>query len=355
MSIQAPDLTVSASAVLTPNVEGYNTDALNWVDLVNASAFPMTAQFGNLIFPIPAWYSYPVSLRDGTGKLLPGIQLPKLTVAAAQSIPGTANIATLHTTLYLVGETPANTQPGPLGGSPINLAIATSLTNTGNPATTPILFAEPVGDSSAGGSVSLTNSGVMTLGDATYNSSLTLYGTDAASIAFQRNDILMLNSLGSFAIELNAARGIQLGNNLPLQTSDNTGTAHNTLVQDIGNHIKMEASIAGDIQMLDNTGSAIATLSASGITLDEGTLAFLAGSISRIKYTHIASVTTVAAFQNHNLGVAPDFCFLIPNDGVLTTANFSAYYESSSMTSTQVKLQSNSAGGIPVGLIAVKL
>lgn len=76
------------------------------------------------------------------------------------------------------------------------------------------------------------------------------------------------------------------------------------------------------------------------------------GSLSRIKYTKIASVTTTPTLFNHNLGTTPDFCMV----SVIGTSTgvFVVEWDDSSMTSTQVKLTSNSATGVAVGLIAFK-
>jgi len=202
-------------------------------------------------------------------------------------------------------------------GNALNLSTSVSqVANDGNAANTQFIEATVSGDSAS--AVSVTNDASVVLGTAANPGSLTLANT------FQ------------------------------VRFKDANGAVHTILTEDALNEIKLACAGANNLLFQDNTGVTLATIDGNGIHLNSGTFNFLAGHISRIVYTHIASVTSTAAFVNHNLGVTPDACILVPNDGTLSNGNFSAYYESSSMTSTQVKLQSNSVGGIPVGLWAIK-
>ncbi len=201
---------------------------------------------------------------------------------------------------------------------PVNTSTS-NLVNDTNPTGTTIVEATVSGDGAS--SVKLTNNGGLTLGSSTRKGQLAIVSEAPGSGAY--SDVLELGNGSQIGVFGSAAVDLQL-------------LSAGIIAEKIGG-----------VQQWH--------ISSGGVTLDHGTITLLAGSLSRMVYTHIASVTTVAAFVNHNLGVAPDFCFLIPNDGTLSTGNFNAYYDSGTMTSTQVKLQSNSVGGIPVGLIAVKL
>lgn len=224
-------------------------------------------------------------------------------------------------------------------GNSLNLSSSiTSIANDGNAANTTIVEATVAGDGAS--AVKWTNDAQFKNGDATHPGSMTCdngnFTTDGAGNVF-------------------AGGSITLANSKPLQLKVTGGTARAVLQADGSNQVKMSAIDANNIVFTDNQGTTLCVIDGNGFHLDVGSLFLLAGTLSRLVYTHINSVTSTAAFVNHNLGTTPDWCFLIPNDGTLSNGNFNAYYEKSSMTSTQVKLQSNSVGGIPVGLIAVKL
>jgi len=160
---------------------------------------------------------------------------------------------------------------------------------------------------------------------------------------------------GSGALTVVSATMTAAGTGLTVQ--------HNALVSGVltttGNHVANGGMNINTIR--DNVGGNTAIdLSAGtgnvklphGTTLTGGTHSLLAGGLSRMVYTKIAGVTTTPAFFNHNLGTTPDFC--IVNIPGTSSALFNAYWDDTTMTSTQVKLTSNSAGGITVGLIAIK-
>lgn len=178
-----PDLTLALnvpSTIIIPS----NLGTITWIELHNESPFACLTNLGGIQVRLPAWYFYPVQMQ-GTGHTGPFTVTPYL-----QTIPGSGFTTTLHVKVYLLGETPPNTVPQPLGGSPINLAIASSVVNTNNPPATPIIFAEPVGDTSTNGAVNINNQGQATFGDATYNGALTILGTVLTSQSNLLDDIL---------------------------------------------------------------------------------------------------------------------------------------------------------------------
>lgn len=284
---------------------------------------------------------------------MPGESAIDFTVVYALPNPP---VSSLLVTYFAPGEqVPAMTI---LGNSPIGGGVATNnaqfVSNTGFPPGNTVVFAEPAGDSSAEGATNINNQGQMTLGDSLYNGAATLLGTDLAQLQLTRNEILMLNAVGTLVLNILAASGIQLSHSFPIGVVDSTATFRKTLFADNLDEIILACSKANNILFQDNAGNGLATIDGNGFHLIAGTLNFLAGHISRIVYTNIPSVTSTAAFFNHNLGTTPDACIIVPNDGFVTNAQFSAYYEKSSMTSTQVKLQTNSVSGISVGLWAIK-
>lgn len=62
-------------------------------------------------------------------------------------------------------------------GNNLTVNTAQVVSNTGFPAATPFIFAEPTGDTSAIGAVNINNSGQATLGDLLNNGSLAIFGT----------------------------------------------------------------------------------------------------------------------------------------------------------------------------------
>jgi len=312
MSVLEADQTIVANGVLTVETGGITIQYLDWIELVNASAFALSASIGSFNFHIPAWYSYPFNLRDGNHKLQPGVVLPMKLTVGAQTIPGPAAVSTLHTTLYQNGETPANTQPGPLGGSPINLSIATSIVSTGYPAATSIVFGRPTADLAILGATNIYNNGVADFGDATYQGEITLSGPSGNSTTIT-NDSITTPALTTSA---NATVGAIL-------------------------------SVVG-LSSLDN-----GFWSSDGAgNQDCVSVTFTAGKISRVKAFGPYTVTTAPTLFNHNLGAVPDL-ILLQIVGT-STAAFSAEYDDSTLTSIQAKLTSNSASGVTVRGLAFK-
>lgn len=209
MSVIAPDQAVVANGSFQINTEGYQSDVLAWIVLTNASAFELQASVGSQVIQVPAWYYYPVNLRDSNGNPLPGLALPMKITVGSQSIPGTAGIAVLHTALYLTNEPPpANTQPGPLAGSPINLSIATQVVNNGNPPATSIVFGAPLSDT---GATQINNDGTATFGDTAYPGSVTITSGNI-KIVLAAGVLTIYDALGNALNSIDQNGRLTLGN-----------------------------------------------------------------------------------------------------------------------------------------------
>ena len=113
---------------------------------------------------------------------------------------------------------------------------------------------------------------------------------------------------------------------------------NNNSGQDLGLHTEAGFRI---VSTIEGTGDVFA-VSAAGPTLLLGTLNLLVGSLSKIAAFGPYSVTTTAAFFNHNLGVIPDAIIL--THSVASSVAFDPSYDHASMTATQVKLQSVATG-----------
>jgi hypothetical protein len=96
-------------------------------------------------------------------------------------------------------------------------------------------------------------------------------------------------------------------------------------------------------------GGSTITDGAGKLTLN--TLQLLLGSLTRIAKAGPYAVDPVAAFVNHNLGAIPDYVFAI--SGAITAVLISITAEFATMTSTQVKLQSNTHLGA-VYILSIK-
>lgn len=108
-------------------------------------------------------------------------------------------------------------------------------------------------------------------------------------------------------------------------------------------------SAAGGVALGGN-GTPFADVNQNGIQLLAGTLALLAGSISRLS-TFSGAATTTPTFFNHGLGTVPDLV-LIQRVGT-SSAVETFGYDDTTMTTTQVKIVSN--GSFNFRALAIKL
>lgn len=176
MSATLADQTLTLNKSTTIPMDQYPLAYVDWIVLINASPFALQATFGGSALHVPAWYYYPVNIQGKTTQT-PTV-LPYL-----QTIPGVGFTKTLSAILYMQNEQPDVLLPQPLGGGPVDLTIASSINQTGQPAGNSVIFAEPVNDTSVTGAVSLDNQGHLVLGDATYNGSIAILGASLRQIS----------------------------------------------------------------------------------------------------------------------------------------------------------------------------
>lgn len=226
-----------------------------------------------------------------------------------------------------------------------DVSNATSVTNTGYAQGTIFVSGTPVGDTVA--ATILENNGTMILGSTQENSSVTLQGKDLFSVELSQDGISVLDTANHVRGSITAS-GIQTLNSAgTVETNiDTAGNAtFNTsvtcpLLEISGNNLILNTDNLHAI-ILQNNGNSMLLIEGSGPVLGAGTLSFLTGSLSRIsKFT--ASVTTTSTFFNHGLGAIPDIILAIP-DGSAATSTRTFEYDSSTMTSTQVKLTGGSS------------
>lgn len=318
--------TISPVAVGTNTpINNISYSATDWLEVKNDSPFGITVQVigvsANSFFLTPFEHNgWPIAQLLQTSQL----QIKNVSIIIIPS-HYYANVATENNsptnicTINQLSASEAQTNTYPLYTARMNTTVATianNVNNVGNPPFTSIVYGLPIGDTNTGGALNIENSGFIQLGDTIYQGELSVSGPDGKNTVVTNDSIQTPNlSVGSGGII--SAGGLTV-------TGGGTG--------------------------LDN--GAITTDGSGLLTVVK--IIFSNGSITRFKYTHVTGVTTTAAFFNHNLGVVPDAIILVPNDGTLSTGNFNAYYDSATMTTTQVKLQSSSASGIPVGIYAFK-
>lgn len=183
MSIVEPAQNLTLNTVVTLQFSNLPLSVIDWIVLSNNSPFILQVTSGSNVLHVPAWYYYPIPLVDGQGNSLRSFTTPFQVTPIQQTIPGTSFTAQLYTTIYQHGEVPPSIVPTPLGGGPIDLTIASSIVNTNQPPAQNIVFAEPSGDTNPSGVTSITNSGFISLGDATYSGKILLTGTHVALAA----------------------------------------------------------------------------------------------------------------------------------------------------------------------------
>lgn len=241
MSAFLTDTALTLNQKATVSTEGYALDVLDWIELQNASPYACKVQVGNTQYLMPAWYDFPIQCASynsqGARSILPGLGLPFAVTPYLQTIPGAGFTQTLHTVVYTKGEQPPSLTPQPLGGSPVNLSIATSVVNTGDPAGTVEVFLIPHGDANPAGATRIYNNAEIILGDAAYNGILSL----------------LQNGGDSFLLESNG-----------LTQTDSTGTNLWT-VDDLGNFLLGNANHAGKVQVTDGTNTSILNAATSSL------------------------------------------------------------------------------------------
>jgi hypothetical protein len=134
----------------------------------------------------------------------------------------------------------------PLGTSTVSQQ-ATTLSNVGNASATPIIFAEPVGDSSTTGAVNITNDGKEILGDASHSGSLTVNHETAGSI--DQNVVIAGNGL-SYADSVFQLIALLLGATDPSITLENhAGTS--SFIATAMTPVTHNGSVSGSITLVE--------------------------------------------------------------------------------------------------------
>ncbi len=163
---------------------------------------------------------------------------------------------------------------------------------------------------------------------------------------------------------------ITLNNGKVFQGKETGGTVRNLLWVDGSNFVVIAQASAGRISFRNSTNTELVYIDGSGnykttgnvgggggidlsaSTLTTGLFKLLTGSVTRIQAAGPYSVTTTGTFFNHNLGVIPDF--VIPVIDSVIGAAHAAAVDYATMTSTQVKLSSDLAGGLNVRILSFK-
>ncbi len=153
-----------------------------------------------------------------------------------------------------------------------------------------------------------------------------------------------VNSLATDANNTSDSNGnatvvtINVPNNGALRSKDSGGTVRQIIQLDTSNNLNIVAGGNNRISLKTSGGTEIARVNASGLSLISGTFALLTGSLARIS-SFSGTATTTSTNFNHNLGAVPDIIML-----TLTIVSSTAHmitYDPTSLTSTQVKVQSD--------------
>jgi hypothetical protein len=110
---------------------------------------------------------------------------------------------------YQEGESAPGVYPAALvrqtniGGGTVTASNAISVTNTGYPAGTPVVFGQPVGD--AGAPLELTNDGQATFGDAAHPGLVTVGGAGGNNAQLNSTGLNLTNALSNISVDLVAS------------------------------------------------------------------------------------------------------------------------------------------------------
>jgi len=266
--------------------------------------------------------------------LTPGESKVQWTVIYQLPNPG---VTVLLSEFYRPGETVI--PPGTLGNSPVsvsqgvNVVTATNLINTGNPPGTNIINAIVSGDAQA--AVALTNDGILALGDAAHGGGLSVVGPSTFTGQIQGDATNKLTLDGKAQSIVFAESGVQEmfvdTNGLTINNRLNFAGAARVLspIKALtGFHLDLDTSRTVDFVRLLNNGALQAQATANGLQLNNGTLSFLVGSISKINFG-LTSVTTGGTAISHGLGATPSFIV------VQVTVNSSAFVSGIGATTFQ--------------------
>lgn len=296
--------TVSGSTTI--DTQGIQLSQCGWIEFLNESPYTVELAMGGINVPIPAWYSYPIQLqekRNGFWQLLTSVSFPATVTPLLIANNLTKNISTLLlTTLYLTGETPANTAPQPLARQTFvpntvnNVSgTASSVQNDGNTAGTSVVEATVSGDVAS--AVSIFNNGIVDIGTSANPGLITI------SNSFGTNGQISTDAGGFLTVN----RGINA--NLITATSEN----------DIGLHVasghEVVITVNGiDIMRIESTG--IRFLNPTTQPLSNGSTITIPGT-----YVHVSCASSVTGIIMTPGGQPGQLAFLYNNGpGNLTFA-----------------------------------
>lgn len=303
MSASLPDTTLTLNTTSSVPIGDYPIEYIDWIVLVNASPFASRGQVGGYQVLIPAWYQFPIPLRDAAGNPLPGIGTPVQITPYLQTIPATKFTSVLHTMIYMRGEQPPQVAPAPLGGGPQDLTVASSIVNTGNPQGTQVVYAQTASDAGTNAtSLQIFNDGKIALGDVNNPApKVELFGNAGGAVHMGTDYIG-----GPVPIIMN--------NNKPIQWNDNLNAPHDIFKVDASNNLSIFATPGGNMALKDSASNAQIILDTTGVTflsslLVNGSTASLNGGTSGtatawcpIKGT--AGILTVIQLSNFKTGGA---------------------------------------------------
>lgn len=278
MSIFLTDTTLTLNTKFKIDNQGYNLDNTDWIELQNASPFACKVQVGSSQILVPAWYDYPIPCalynNVGTRRILPGLSFPFFVTPYLQTIPGSGFTQTLHTILYLNGESPSSTTPQPLGGSPVDLSVATSVVNTNDPSGTVEVFLIPHGDANPAGATRILNNAEIILGDAANVGTLSLLENGGDSFLLQANGWTQTDSAGANVSTLDDTGIFSVGSANHNGAVQITGSTLVSLIMNIASGLLIAGTAGTTVTQLDTAGR---ILGAGNIALDlsagDGTVA----------------------------------------------------------------------------------
>lgn len=246
MSIQENPVSLTLNTAFNLPLPGITLTQVDWVVLSNNSPFVLNVICGGILFHVPAWYFYPFPLitTDGKNNRLFSAGNTINITPIQQTIPGSSFTAQLFYTIYLNNETPPQTVPSPLGGGPVDLTIASQIINTTLAPNQDIVFAEPVGDSNPSGVTVINNTGLVSLGDATYSGKILVTGTHVALAATNNIFPDEINILGTTNQEIDL---LISGTDASLTLRNQAGTS--TVKLSTNTPVHLVGTTAGSIDM----------------------------------------------------------------------------------------------------------
>lgn len=181
------------------------------------------------------------------------------------------------------GNTPTN-----LGGSGLSV---TTLSNEGNPINTLFIDAGPAG-----------NLNVIQIFNDHFVWSVVQSGVAHQVLKGQiSGNPLQIGQAGDISDVLG---NLGLPNNIALRIKDSGGSYHDALLVNSLNELTLLAGTANKINFQTNAGLGIFAMTATGITLQTGTITLLAGSLAR-KTSNTATSCGSGTVISHGLGTTP--------------------------------------------------